>query len=150
MIQTIYVYNYAEMEEKLKTLPFDARIIGCIDTELVNTPLFETDDYKLLLQFDDCTPEEKYGFNPQLMSKEQANQVVQYILKLVDGRVRHDLHIHCIGGQARSTAIAKFAIWVANLQHKHIRTNNPFRPNPYVEKMLDEAYRSFIRTGSVQ
>lgn len=150
MIQKIYVYNYIEMQDKLVSLPYDAKIIGCIDTELVNTPLFETDDFKLLLQFDDCTPETKFGLNPQLMSSAQADQVVRYLLKLVEGRVRHDLHIHCVGGQARSTAIAKFAAWLANLERKDIKTNNPFRPNPYVEKMLDDAYRAFMRAGSVQ
>lgn len=150
MIQKIYVYNYIEMEDVLKTLPFDARIIGCIDTELVNTPLFETDDFKLLLQFDDCTPETKFGLNPQLMSIEQANQVVRYLLNLIEGRVRHDLHIHCIGGQARSTAIAKFAAWLANLEPKYIKTNNPFRPNPHVEQLLNKAYHNFITSGSIQ
>lgn len=150
MIQTIYVYNYAEMEKKLVSLPPDARIIGCIDTEFVTTPLFQTDDYKLLLKFDDCTPTSKFGLAPQLFSKEQANQVIQFILNLINGRIRYDLHIHCIGGQARSTAIAQFAAWLAGLDHKYIRTNNPFHPNEYVLKLLEDTYRSMIMRGSKQ
>ena len=148
MIQTIYIYNYVEMEERLKTLPYDARIIGCIDTKLVNTPLFETDDYKLLLQFDDCIPNDGSEYQP--MSNEQAEQIIRFVLNLVEGRVRHDIHIHCIGGQARSAAIAQFILWVANLERKHIRTNNPFRPNQHVENTLEKVYRSYVMGGSLQ
>lgn len=136
------------MEDELKTLPYDARIIGCIDTNIVNTPLFETDDYKLLVQFDDCTPETQSNF--KLLDQDQANEILRFILTLIEGRVRHDLHVHCIGGQSRSAAIASFAAWLANLDQKYIKTNNPFRPNPYVLKMLNETYSSFVRSGSIQ
>lgn len=84
------------------------------------------------------------------MSIEQATQVVRYLLKLIDDRVRYDLHVHCIGGQARSVAIAYWAAWLQNLDRKHIKTNNPKNPNPHVTEMLDKAYRQVLRTGAVQ
>lgn len=149
-IQTIRVYNYFEMKDALIHLPEDASVIGCIDKGgLVRDQLFDTDDYKLLLRFDDCTPENCGGLY-KTMTTEQATQVVRFIENLVDSRVRYDLHVHCIGGQARSTAIAKFAAWVANLERKDIKTNNPFRPNPHVEHMLEQAYRRGILLGAKQ
>jgi predicted protein tyrosine phosphatase len=149
MIQNIYVYNYLEMKNNLVNLPPDARIIGCTDVGgLVREPLFETDDYKLALRFDDCVPVDiQDDYKP--LSKEQAEQIVRYVMRLIDGRIRHDLYVHCVAGRSRSAAIAKFAAWVSGLDERYIKTDNKFFPNEYVFNLLQSTYKKLIMSGVV-
>jgi len=144
MIQRINVYSYLEMRDALPFLAEDAKIVGCADTGNFLAPLFSSDSHKLLLVFDDCLP----GADPQLpMSAEQALQVVRYLSELIDTRVRHDLHVHCVEGQARSAAVAKVAAFMSGLEAKYITSTNQLNPNQHVETLLIRVYRDVVVGG---
>lgn len=138
--------------------------ISCPDTPQVVNSLINDRTEKVLksqgcnkilsLQFDDLRDDEveKYtlmGSKPTLFSKEQANQVIDFIRVLQEEQKDSELVIHCHAGISRSGAIARFIA-----DYLKIPFFDPLiRPNKYVlrtlwkvidERQATDRFKNFI------
>lgn len=145
MIGSIEVLDRHTMLRRVHLLPDDAFIISVIDVD--NERIFEEDTPRCItLVFDDW----HLNGGPDYIvrfSREHANKIIDLLLRASDSRVRYPLLVHCYGGVSRSTAIAKFAAWLANIPESSIKRPHEFTPNPLVTKVLEETYKERVLGG---
>ncbi len=94
----------------------------------------------LRLCFDDAEYE---GFWQNLMTSEQADSICSFVLE--HGRAIDLLLIHCTEGVSRSPAVAAGILGGLRQDEGIIRNNPAYRPNPYVYRMVREAFARGVR-----
>jgi len=92
------------------------------------------------LQFDDIEKDIK-GLNLKKISKEQANQIVQFIIKLHNLPEEIFLVIHCYAGISRSAGIGKFTNDILKLNLSNYENLDIF--NSFVYSMLKDSWECY-------
>jgi len=115
-------------------------------TDVGKKPIFEPSADTLVLQFDDLDLDDT-DFLPAkaLFQPEQAELIVRFILKAhEDAAYRRDLLlVNCLGGVARSGAVAEFTKDLLGLDVAEFDELNPhIVPNKFVLQLLRDALGS--------
>ncbi|MEA4869532.1 MAG: hypothetical protein VB062_02705 [Christensenella sp.] len=94
----------------------------------------------LRLCFDDAVDTR---FWQNLMTGEQADAICSFVLKF--GRELDWLVIHCSEGRSRSPAIAAGILGGLRQDESEIWNNPDYQPNPYVYRLVLEAFTRGVR-----
>lgn len=143
MIQTIRTFpiQFAQkLASDARGLPYQVAMISIRDTS-DDVQLFGPSPSVLSLQFDDVTQtlpaqlSQLRGY--QLMTFAQAAEAVDFLVRIKE--CYSELFVHCVGGVARSGAVALFARDLYGLDLDKFISQNSILPNEYVYELLHSA-----------
>lgn len=120
--------------------------ISIIDPSPNESIIFEDDTSRVItVRFSDITPGpfhfDHFDFKDErFMSSEDANKIVEFVLKWVNSEEDMKLFINCSAGICRSGAIATWAFKHSEMKDTDFVLHNPFiKPNEWVLWKLIEA-----------
>jgi len=144
VITSITCLSYEVTLERARDhgIPANAFVISIVDPE--HEPIFERDTARIItLRFHDLDaqwpvdPERDPRPSYVFMNQEDANRIVNHVVKFHEHPEPWEFLVNCMAGISRSGAVGTFVQRVAGIPAEQFLTQNTgLRPNPYVLKLL--------------
>ena len=155
MITSITCLSYEAMLERARDhgIPANAFVISIVDPE--HEPIFERDTARIItLRFHDLDaqwpvdPERDPRPSYVFMNQEDANRIVNHVVKFHEHPEPWELLVNCMAGVSRSGAVGTFARRLAAISYGNFKKRNPgLHPNRHVRRLLVQELRTRTVAG---